>query len=107
LSCPDCCDKRFGAEDGDKALDIIGKNAEAHLCGDVFDNFGEEVTRAHPAFEGSKDMLDGLHADGHGVGPVIETRKHVIDHAFMLPAFDVPVFAGGAAGSDFTVGTSR
>ncbi len=54
-SCPDRFDERFDAHDGDEAFDIIGENREAHLCGDVFDAFGEEVARSHPAFECSKE----------------------------------------------------
>ena len=33
-------------------------------------------------------MLDGLSADAHGVGLLVEPRLHFIEDAFMPPTFD-------------------
>jgi hypothetical protein len=41
---------------------------------------------------------DGLSADAHRLGHIVEPDLHLVEHAFMLPAFDPPQLVRRALG---------
>ena len=61
---------------------------EAHFRSDLFECSGQEVGAAHPRFEGSERVFDGLSADAHSVGYVVEPGLHLVEDVFMLPTLD-------------------
>ena len=61
---------------------------EAHFRSNLFERFGQEVGASHPRLYGSERVLDGLSADAHGVGQLVELGLHLIEDAFMLPTLD-------------------
>src|SRR6516225_1962393 len=59
-------------EDRYHSLQVIGQNVEAHLGSDLVQGPGQEVGGAHPSFEGSERVFDGLSSHAHGVGHAVE-----------------------------------
>lgn len=92
----DCGDEWLHAHDGDHALEIVGKNTQAHLCSNVFETFHQEVRRAHPGLDGAKGMLDRSSSDVHCVWCIVQTLEQRINDALMLPA-PYPSFLGRCA----------
>ena len=83
---PDGLDQHRGAQHLDHALHIVSQNAEAHLCSDVFESFGEEGRTAHPGFERAKDMFNRLSPHTHGIRQQIEACLHLIQYRLMRPS---------------------
>ena len=75
-------------EDLDHSFEVVGQNVEAHLRSDLFEGFGQEVGAPHPRLERSEGVFDGLTADAHGIGHVVEPGLHRVEHAFVLPALE-------------------
>lgn len=69
---------------------------EAHLRSDLVEGLRQEVGASHPRFEGAEGVLDGLPADAHGVGHVIEPDLHLVHDAFVLPALEPLELVGRA-----------
>ena len=76
------------AEHLDQSLHVVGQDVEAHFRSDLFEGFGQEVSASHPRFQGSERVLDGLSADAHRVGQLVEPGLHLVKDAFMLPTLD-------------------
>jgi hypothetical protein len=84
---------------------------QTHRGSQVLERFGKEVSRAHPKFQRSEGVFNGLSTGCHGVRHTIKPCLHVIEHAFMNPApdlFDVITCAwaiGCALGLEFAAQT--
>lgn len=91
-------DQRLGADDGDGAFEIVGQNMQAPLGGHVIHPPGLEVGGSHPGLQGSKDVLDGLSSDAHGLGVAVQHSLHGLDDGLVLPAGDAMLFGRGAMG---------
>src|SRR5262249_21460944 len=59
---------------------------------------------AHPSFEGSERVFDGLSSHAHGVGHAVELVLHPVEHVLMRPALDDPPLGRRASGSERTRG---
>ena len=96
--CGDRRHERLDPEHVDHPLHIIGEHLQAHLRPHIFERFGEEVGGAHPGFESSEGVLDGLPPDRHRFGQVIEPCLHFVQDAFVLPAFNASDLISRALG---------
>ena len=77
---------------------------EAHLGSDLVQGPGQKVGGAHPSFEGSERVFDGLSSHAHGVGHAVELVLHPVEHVLMRPALDDPPLGRRAPGSERTSG---
>ena len=75
---------------------------EAHLGSDLVEGPGQEVGGAHPRFEGSKRVFDGLSSHTHGLGHAVEPVLHPVEHVLIHPALDDPPLGRGAPGPERT-----
>lgn len=67
---------------------------QAHFSADPRQGSGQKMGSAHPGFERSKGVLNGLFTDTHHLGGLIQAMLHTFQHAFMLP----PPYASLRAG---------
>ena len=69
---------------------------QAHFSADPRQGSGQKMGSAHPGFERSKGVLNGLLADTHHLWGLIQAVLHILQHAFMFPPPDAPLRAGRA-----------
>ena len=74
----------------------------SHLGSDLVERPGQEVGGAHPRFEGSERVFDGLSSHAHGLGHAVEPSLHPVEHVLILPALDDPPLGRRAPGSERT-----
>src|SRR6185369_2780691 len=63
---------------------------------DLVEGPGQEMGGAHPGFEGSEWVLDGLSPHAHGLGHAVDPVLHGVKNAFVFPALDPLHSLGGA-----------
>ena len=76
VSGPHCLQQRFGSEDVDDSLEVVGEHVQAHLGAHLRQGLGEEVGLAHPCLDGPERMLHGSDGVAHRLGLGIEARLH-------------------------------
>jgi len=94
--------QRSDTEDRDHSLQFIGQDEEAHLGSDLVEGPGQEVGGAHPRFEGSERVFDGLSSHAHGLGHAVEPVLHPVEHVLIHPALDAPQLGRRAPGFERT-----
>jgi hypothetical protein len=65
---------------------IVAEHVQRHFRSDAGERFRQEVRRAHPGFERSERMLDGLSPQAHFSGVLVEPALHDFEKLLMLPA---------------------
>ena len=76
---------------------------QAHFGGDVIERFHQEVGRSHPVLQCPEDMFDRSPSDLHGLGVALQPLLHLVEHVFVLPAFDLAACSRCALGLDGAV----
>ena len=79
-------DQSWHADEGDRALCVVGEDVEAGFGSHVSEPSCLQVASAHPVFQRAEDMLDRSSSDAHGVGPAVEPGLHGIDHLSVVPS---------------------
>src|SRR5690606_12691075 len=71
--------------------EIIGEHMQAHLGCNAFESFRQEVCSPHPGLDCRVRMLDRGPSNSHGVGILLKSPLHFVEHVLMLPAGDSPL----------------
>ena len=80
---------------------------QAHLGAHVFKRSCLEVGIAHPGFEGSKGMFDGVSSCGHAFGLLIDSILDRIQYRLMFPTTDTAIYTGSTLRFQCALRTSR
>ena len=84
------------AENVDDPSQVIGQHMQTHFRTHMFKGLHQKVSRPHPEFERTEDMLNGTPSLFHLPRVPVQTILHRIQNAFMLPSPDPAFLAGGA-----------
>lgn len=94
---------RPSAEDRHDASEVVRKHMEAHLGADMLTCLHQEVRRAHPEFQRTEWVFNGLTAYAHHVRLLVEALLHRLDDGLMFPAlYPASLFARCALFPDCT-----
>lgn len=104
---PDRVDVVPGADQVDRPFNVGCQKVQAHFRPDSGQGFHQQVSHAHPRFDGVEPMLHRRPASAHDPGSLIESRLGAVQHLGVDPATDPPILARGALRLDRLAGTGR
>ena len=88
--------ERLDTHDVHDAGQIVGKNVQRHLGGDLWQRLHQEVGCSHPGLDRAEAMLDRLPSLAHFLRVLIEAALHRLENVLMLPSLDPSLVALGA-----------
>src|SRR5262245_45462189 len=88
---PDRCHQRLDADDVQYTCEIVSKDAECHLGGDLRQRLHQEVGGSHPRLDRAERVLDGLTPFPHFFRVLLEPALHGLEHVLVLPSRDAPL----------------